>query len=101
MKSIKLPMALIVGISIGAAVVFLSARSISGYWPLPLFIVCPIAMIGMMLMMRDDRSAAGTLANSGRPAVSYGSSGFRGSRLSLRRRFSSLQRTQRGTHTHE
>jgi hypothetical protein len=60
MKSLKPPMALIVGICIGAAVVLLlSARSISGYWPLPLFIVCPIAMIGMMLMMRNDRSAAG------------------------------------------
>jgi len=59
MKSMKLRMALIVGICIGAAVVFfLSARSISGYWPLLIFIVCPIAMIGMMLMMRDDRSGA-------------------------------------------
>ena len=59
MKSMKLRMALIVGICIGAAVVFfLSARSISGYWPLLIFIVCPIAMIGMMLIMRDDRRGA-------------------------------------------
>jgi len=55
----KLPMTLILGICIGAAIVFaLSARSVSNTWALLVFLVCPVAMIGMMWMMRDDRGRA-------------------------------------------
>ena len=60
MKSMTLPMTLILAICIVAAVVFaLSVRSVSNHWVLLIFLVCPIAMISMMWIMRDDRGAAG------------------------------------------